>query len=249
MKDVFNRFQLIVLDSPIENWGNPYVQNFFNKMVTLKKKGYEHCYSSGVLPVDTSDFFATHILLCEIGQKNDLIPIMGYKTVSLKQCQFFNQNFPGLGLVQSAQMPVHVAVVKDIVHRCTEENIGLSYLGSWTVDPEFKKRSPQEVDLKSAFKVFYKRSYLEQGIKEVVIGGTLRFKTEKIFAELGHRPLSKNGQELPNILVTHLVKEPVLVMHSTEFLSPFIPQADAWEQIWKQRLVIDQAYAKLKLAA
>lgn len=249
MSEAFKKFQLVVLDSPIESWSDPAVQKIFNKMVTLKKNGYESCYSQGVLPVDTSDFFATHVLLCEKQTNNDLNPIMGYKTVSLSKCQQYNQNFPGLGLVQSASATDHIGVVKDIVQRCSQNQTGLSYLGSWTVDPEFKKRCPQDVHLKSAFITFYHQLYQEQGIKEVIIGGTLRFKTEKLFAELGHKPLSKDGKALAHIFVTHLVKEPVLVMHADTFVTPTTSQTEMWQQIWQDRLVFSPSYAKLKLAA
>ncbi|KYG65836.1 hypothetical protein AZI86_01820 [Bdellovibrio bacteriovorus] len=249
MSEAFKKFQLVVLESPIENWSDPAVQKLFNKMVTLKKNGYESRYSQGVLPVDTSDFFATHVLLCEKKINNDLNPIMGYKTVSLSKCLQYNQNFPGLGLVQSANATEHISVVKDIVQRCSQNNTGLSYLGSWTIDPEFKNRCPQDVHLKSAFITFYHQLYQEQGIKEVLIGGTLRFKTEKLFAELGHRPLSKDGKDLSNIFVTHLVKEPVLVMHATQFLTPPTLQTKIWQQIWDERRVLGSSYAKLRLAA
>lgn len=244
-----NRFQLVILDSPIENWSDPAVQNFFNKMVTLKKKGYESCYPQGVLPVDTSDFFASHVLLCEKTASNELIPVMGYKTISLSKCIQFNQNFPGLSLVQSARMPNHVEVVQNIIEKCTQNKKELAYLGSWTVDPEFKRRCPEDIHLRSAFIIFYNLFYQERSVAEVIIGGTLRFKTENLFSELGHLPLARNEEILPNIYVTHLVKEPVQVMHAQRFLRPPTLQTRMWEEVWENRLVLSPVYAKLKPAA
>ncbi len=169
---------------------SPLVPIYFGKMVELKKKGYEHCYPQGVLPVDTTDFLSTHVLLCE-KHGSEHVPVMGYKTVTMEKCRSFNQNFPGLSLVQNAKMPDHCEVVQKVMNRCEENKRGLAYLGSWTLDPNFKKRCPSNVNLKEAFMAFYRMLYRHQNVSEVVIGGTLRFKTEKLFAELGHRPLAK----------------------------------------------------------
>lgn len=250
MKDNGNRFQLMILESPYENWADPRTQDFFAKMVMLKKKGYEHFYSNGVLPVDTSDFLATHLLLCERHKNGEMTPVMGYKTVSLEKCRAFNQNFPGLSLVQNAKMPVHSEVVQSIINRCEQKQRGLAYLGSWTVDPLFKQRQNETANLKEAFVGFYRLLYQEQKVHEVIIGGTLRFKTEKLFGDLGHKPLMKNGEILSSIHVAHLVKEPVLVMHSMEF-NDFSMRAEAqWSDVWENRIYIkDSAPVKLRIVA
>ncbi|QDK36370.1 hypothetical protein [Bdellovibrio sp. NC01] len=244
MGNVLDQFQLLILESPFENWAEPSVQNAFAKMVELKKIGYGSCYSKGVLPVDTSDFFATHVLLCLPDQSGELQPVMGYKTITLDQCKQFNQNFPGLSLVQNAKAPQHTEVVKTIIGKCEREGGKLAYLGSWTADPAFKKGPLTHINLKDAFVAFYHLLYREQNVTDIVIGGTLRFKTEKLFAEIGHKPLSLNGEVLPNIEVAHLVKEPVLVMHSS-FDKNVISLAERkWQSVWDRRALVEKTDIK-----
>lgn len=232
------QFKLLILDSPFENWGNPQVESMFSKMVTLKKQGYGGCYATGVLPVDTTDFLSTHVLLCEKDGENNFTPIMGYKTITLEKCRQYNLNFPGLSLVQNAKMPVHTQVVQSIIERCEQEQRGLAYLGSWTVNPGYRHRTLLKKELKEAFMAFYRMVYREQNVAEVLIGGTLRFKTEKLFSELGHRPLSLDNQPLSPIHVAHLVKEPVLVMHSSNFNDASSEAEKKWRSVWDDRLII-----------
>lgn len=240
MNSLIQDFQLVVIDSPYEILEHPLVESLFTKMVSLKKKGYGSNYPQGVLPVDTTDFIATHVLLCQKKRDHSLKPIMGYKTTTLEKCREYNLKFPGLGLVQSAQMPLHAQVVEGIIQRCEQEGKRLAYLGSWTVDPQFKQqlksRPEPRANLREAFMAFYRLLYRQQNVSEVVIGGTLRFGTERIFYDLGHRALQLNGQELSPIQVAHLIKEPVLVMHSTAFSEASIVAEEKWRAVWDLRI-------------
>lgn len=247
MKD--NNFQLVILNCPYERWDHQAVRTLFAKMVSLKKEGYGSRYINDVLPVDTSDFIATHVLLCEKQRDGVLEPIMGYKSISIEKCRQYNLNFPGLSLVQSAKMPLHTQAIEKIIEQCDVNQKGLAYLGSWTVSQKFKSRSfkNRNLNLKEAFSTFYRLLYQEQNISEVVIGGTLRFRTEKLFYNLGHRPLSLNGIELPSIQVAHLAKEPVLVMHAEGFIEAFLDIEKKWLSVWNNRIYFDQLEDELNL--
>lgn len=249
MEKMKDSFQLVILDCPYEKWDHQEVRTFFTEMVSLKKEGYGSRYVMDVLPVDTSDFIATHVLLCEKQKDGRLEPIMGYKSISLEKCRHYNLNFPGLSLVQSAKMPLHTQAIEKIIEQCDANQNGLAYLGSWTVSQKFKKRNlkNRNINLKEAFSIFYRLLYKEQNISEVVIGGTLRFRTEKLFYNLGHRPLSLDGVELPSIQVAHLAKEPVLVMHAEGFIEDFLDIEKKWLSVWNNRIYFDQLEDLLNL--
>ncbi|MGZ3770221.1 MAG: hypothetical protein ACXVCP_11380 [Bdellovibrio sp.] len=238
MERSLNNFQLVIVECPYEIWDNPLVQTIFLKMVALKRQGYGNNYDKNVLPVDTSDFIGTHVLLCIKDIDGTWKPIMGYKSISLKKCQEYNLTFPGLNLVYSAKMPQHIQAVENIVRRCIDQQQGLAYCGSWTIDVEFKKNYYQNhKDLTDATTVFYFALKNQQNINEIVLGGTLRFHTEKIFSNWGCKPISLNEQELPPIKVAHLAEEAVIVMH-TSADSPVstIATEKKWHKIWKDRI-------------
>jgi hypothetical protein len=124
----------------------------------------------------------------------------------------------------------------------------LAYLGSWTADPDMKKDPMLRQALKEVFVATYTSFYKEAGITDVVIGGTLRFHTERTFADLGHAPLNLAGRELPPIKVTHLVGEKVLVMHAHGFSDKSRLIVERWKPLWNARLEVGEAVFELKRA-
>lgn len=245
--------QLVLIQSPFANWEDKIVQELFVKMVALKKSGFGTNYTSPVLPVDTSDFVATHALLCRKDAQKKLLPMMGYRTISLEESMKNYLTFPGLSLVRNAKAPLHSKAVEDIMNRCQKTRRGLSYLGSWTVDQNFRQQHPEfKQDLREIFCVVYQALYKLQNISEVIIGGTLRFKTDQVFHQLGHRSLHYADQDLPPIAAPHLDGEPVLVMHAKEL--PQLPKAliKKWQPLWDHRMELgfpNERATKLKIVA
>ncbi|MGZ5279528.1 MAG: hypothetical protein ACXWC9_06280, partial [Pseudobdellovibrionaceae bacterium] len=97
--------RFVVLKSPFQIWTqleNDTFKDLFHDMVRLKLQGYGLEYPRGVLPVDTSDFIATHLLVCK-EEGSRLRPIMGFKTTSFADCEHHQIAFPALGLVQAAE--------------------------------------------------------------------------------------------------------------------------------------------------
>lgn len=244
-----NNFQLVILECPYEIWDQPLVQTLFAKMVLLKRRGYGHNYQNHVLPVDTSDYIATHVLLCTRDTDGSFTPVMGLKSISLKICTKYKLNFPGLGLVQSAKKQAHIEVVESIIKRCEDQKKGLAYFGSWTIDTDFKKTYYQKnKDLVEAVNIFYFALNKEQNISEVILGGTLRFHTERFFQTLGQRPIAMNGDELEPINVVHLDKEPVVVMHGkVESSEVLILGRKKWQKIWNDRIHMRGIEEELKV--
>lgn len=236
MDNIKHNFQLVILESPYEIWDIENVPALFSKMIELKKEGYNSHYEKKVLPLDTSDFIATHVLLCEKQKEGNLKPLMGYKTVTVKKCEEYNFVFPGLSLVLNAKMPLHAEVINNIIQRCEREQKKLAYLGSWTMDPLLKNQTLLKQQLKTAFQAFYGLLYREQKVSEVIIGGTLRFHTEKLFTKLGQKPLQLNGEDLSVINVKHLANEPVLVMHGKCANGPLTEVEQQWSPVWNNRI-------------
>ncbi|MBX2986963.1 MAG: hypothetical protein KF802_03610 [Bdellovibrionaceae bacterium] len=227
--------KIVTLDAPCRIWTETGVAPLFQSLIGLKLRGYGAEYPSGVLAVDTTDFFATHTI---VGFENSqgFHPVMAGKTTTLSRCELHQQNFPGLGLVQAAAAPRHVAAVEGIMRRCRAEGRELAYFGSWTVDPIVRRDRPMIRSLLQLFMGLYHLSH--EGIDEILLGGTLRFKTERTFSDLGHRPLSLDGEELPNIRVKHLFGEDVQVMHLREWTTRAREAAEEARPLWENRRVL-----------
>jgi len=224
------------------------VATLFNQILTMKIRGYQSEYPDGVLPVDTSDFMAYHHVVC-LELKNELRPIMGFKTTPISRSERHRLTFPAISLAQQAGATEHVRAIEKIIARCKAEGRELTYASSWTVDPIFRKDRESAKELRGLFETLYVKGHESYGIDEMLLGGTLRFKTEVIFKNLGHEPLmNANNEPLPLINVKHLFGENVMIMHAKEF-KPYAHEVTApFQAMWDNRIEIspDSKDATLK---
>lgn len=248
MGHLLNQFLPVVIEVPCKQWENEEAAQLFLRMCRLKMRGYGARYANGVLPVDTTDLIGTHLLVC-IPSDEGLQPVMGVKSVEFQQCRDYQVEFPGLSLVKRAGSPRHIAAVEKIIQDCSDKNEKLAYLGSWTVDPTYSWDGPTRHLLKELYSVLYALYYMEKDIRHSILGGTLRFKTEQVFFELGYRPLEENGRQLPNIQVSHLRGEPVMVMHVDGLNLRALRLAKEYAEWWKSRRVFSENEVALSRAA
>ena len=229
--------QLVVIDCPYHCWHKPLARDLFTKMVDLKLKGFKPHYPPGALPLDTSDFLATHVLAC-VQNYGELIPVMGYRIMPLERCNDFNIPFPALSLTWAANAPVHARVIEEHIDRCMLEGKSISYLGSWSIHPRVKKPSALHRYLRELFIASQILVHTAYGLDESIIGATLRFKVDEIHAPLGYRPLSEGGEAFEAISVAHLFNERVIVMHLPCFTAEAYRTAEKWNANWKSRITI-----------
>lgn len=229
----------LLIAPPVDHWEDPRLSRIFHDLMGLKLKGYGAEYPKGVLPIDTSDFYAFHLV---IGREVEgrFRPLMSGKTTPLSRTDFHHHAFPGLSLVEQAQAPHHAAVMKEQMERCRQQKKELGYFGSWTVDPEVRRNPALRAYLRKIFPGLYVHFHLEIGVDEIVLGGTPRFKTECLFSRLGHQPLRAAEKELPQIQVRHLFGESVQVMHLKKFSLEALHEAQKTEALWKNRDLIGE---------
>jgi hypothetical protein len=248
VSEIFKSPRLVVMRSAYEAWDEPGMPEFFHEMVRLKRLGYGRNYPVGVLPVDTTDMIAHHVLLLDEGRDGRPRALMGYKSTNLSACDAYNLTFPGMSLVRSAGADLHARAMERIVRRCRTEGRDLAYLGSWTVDPEVESPALKQA-LREIFLSTYCLLYETQGVSEVVIGGTLRFRTEHVFRRLGHQPLAWRRKALPTIRVAHLMGEEVQVMHARRFNEELRPVVERWRYLWEARRIIEPSASAVRLLA
>ena len=243
------QLRLVIVHNPYSVWDHILVPKLFHDMVQLKKDGYSSMYSKPVMPVDTTDFIATHILLCLVDSKENLKPIMGYKSTTLKDCENYDLVFPALSLVKNAGAVLHTSAVQSLVETCRSKNLSLAYLASWTLDHKIKNEFFLKHELRDIFIASYYFLYQQLKISQIIIGGTLRFGTDKIFKAMGHQPLEWNKKILEPILAAHLAKEPVQVMCANHLPDSLRLVASRWKKLWNERLIIEPEEVKARKAA
>lgn len=232
-----NNLKIVVLECPYDTWNVPPTQEIFGKMVSMKIGGYQQRHPYGVLPVDTTDFISTHILICE-GPGNDLKVLTGYKMISLERCRIHNVQFPMAAIFDAAKAPIHKAAALAIIEDCEANKIPLLYTGSWTFHSSIIGNREFVRELHPVFEAMYYFAFKDCGFKQIMCGCVPSMRTNTLFEKWGHYRVQKDGEQLPPVSVPHLQGDQVVLMHLREFSDSVIQNAEKWRSLWQNRTVV-----------
>ena len=84
--------EVVVLERPVDTWDSPVTAEFFHKTMSMRLRGYGRKYEYGLLPVNTADFIADHIV---IGERSTGVfrPVTGWRSISEGTCHQFGLEF------------------------------------------------------------------------------------------------------------------------------------------------------------
>jgi hypothetical protein len=233
----YANLKVAVLTCPYDTWDTPLTRDLFVQMVGFKLSGFRRAYPYGVLPVDSTDLVATHLLVC-VESDHGLIPLTGCKSITHERCDIHQLPFAGLSLVRAAASAVHEQAVLRIMDECRRARRPLAYASSWTVNRAVKIDRALRRDLRDIFEAMFALYYISAGISDLLGGGVVRMKTDRLFQEWGYRPLKLGEETLPPIHVPHLHGDAVTVLYLTAFTPGILEKADRWRQLWSQRVTI-----------
>ena len=234
----FETLKVVELRTPFHLLADPQVRDFFGQVLELKLMGYRGRYPDGVIPVDTTDFVANHLLVCE-EQEGELIPLMGYKTVTLRRCKVHNLTFPALSLLSSSNAPAqHKQATQAILDRCEEKGIDVSYDSSWTIAPKVRENRELTLELRNILTSIVTHYHDEYRIPEIMGLGVVKLKTAKLFATWGLHPILFNGEPLPTFTLASLQGAEVVLVHGMPFSEEAKALAERYSKYWADRLTI-----------
>jgi len=237
---------LVILECPYDLWQDSQVQKLFCKMVKLKLKGYQKEYPYGVLPIDTTDFIATHHFLYSSNSEKTPIwetaePLLAFKTISLSRCTKHNLPFPAQSILKAAQgTDLHLLKLYEILDMCKLENIDLSFGSGWTIDPLVRENRELTKKLKELMIGVLINYYLETQTLKQLCFGVPRFKTDLFFQKLGYQNLSFGMQSLPPFPHQPLLGESVTILFCDHFSSYALELANASKNIWDEKMVLGE---------
>jgi hypothetical protein len=233
--------KVVVLEAPYDSLEDPEAQEMFGKLMALRLRGYGGKYDYGIMPVDSSDFIATHLAVCKVdrtGLTPIMTPIMAYKSVTEPKCQLHRIPFSGLQLPVSAGAKKSIQAVQEIIDRSKERQSLVAYDGGWTMDPNARKNRILAQELKNLFTCIQVNHYQRYGKFDLLCGGLLRFQTEQLFSAWGYKPLQLNGESLGAFANPSLGNEPILMMHGQEFSPYALDLARKYQAYWEDRVAI-----------
>lgn len=231
--------KVVVVNSPYDQWSNPIVRELFTNTVGLKINSYGKFYPMGTIPVDTTDFVGTHLLIC-IEEFNKIKPIATYRSITWQRCMETCLNFPLQNILETSNALDHLSVLKEIMNNHEKNPSALVYQSGWAIDAQVKENRTLVKDVKDIMTAIVALNSWEEGIKETVGAGSTLVKADKYFASWGASGFSINGTELPNVKMTfyHNVEAKIITIPSS-YSSHTHEQANRWKAMWDSRMAFD----------
>ncbi|MGK5085055.1 hypothetical protein WDW37_17335 [Bdellovibrionota bacterium FG-1] len=236
--DGINRnLRVVVLDCPYDTIQNEQTQGLFAKLAALKIAGYQAEYPYGALPLDTTDFIAVHLLLCE-ERSGNLLPLMGFKSVTAKRCAIHNIPFPAHGVLRGNDLPEYEKALDEIISTSRSKGQEIAYNSSLTVHPDARHDKQLRQLCTDMTVALFVKYYQEYKIPNVIAAATLRFKVQVVKEFAGFEYLSLNGSPLPPFDCKPFFGEKVALMHLRQFRDEAKFWANRYSCLWDNRLTI-----------
>lgn len=239
-------FKIVILDSPYDQLHDPRVRQILNDTMQMKIDGFKTGFPDGVLPIDSADMVATHLLVCaEYGEK--LLPVCGFKVITPDVASKHRIEFPLLSLLKSSNAFEHYEHVKEKISKLKDKVVwGYSY----TFLPSIRKDREVVNKVKDILTAVNYHFLKEIGCRLSYVSGVVKYKTDLYFKEAGYMPCSSNQEELPTIEQFSLWGEVVQLMEMEEFGEKSLFVGKTYQKLWDERIVFSMKNKKnLKEAA
>lgn len=232
--------KILVIDHPYRALGHPETQHLFGRLMGMKIAGYRAAYPFGVLPVDTYDFVASHILVCVPEGSDGWKPLGAGRVISEERCEAHRLPFPAQALLRDAQSDTsrHLQAVEEIVAAARSRMKRLDYHSSWTLSPALRDQPELRRFVRDVMVSTLITRMVEDVEREHLLCGVLRMKTDELFKWVGYEPLKAGTEVLPEILQRSLFGEPVLMFHSTGVTAEAREMTQRFRALWEERQIL-----------
>lgn len=218
----------------------------------MKTSGYQQEYGEHVLPFDSSDFIASHLLLCE---KDSNIPVLGLKSVTLKKCDDYRIAFPMLAMLDDTKdinspAKLHIQNILNS-YRAAGNSESIAYNGSFTINPILRQ---DKVLMKSLWDVTFSlitNYYMENNIDHVLAVCATKFKVHEKKEKLGWNYISAGNANLGAYDCKALFGANLIPMELKDVKTKGLISSEKFKDMWKNKLVIQKRHVKtdIKIAA
>lgn len=224
--------QIVVIDEMKYHWDNPLVRQLYCDLMQIKIDGYGSVYGENVISLDKADFFGTHLMVCEKGEK--LTPLFGYKSVTFDRCDEYHHSFPAISLVLKDGHKECLTKLLSIVEEAKLNKESTSFDYSWAQNPQIKSlrtKSTKKLyrDLVMTLVVNHHQDY---GIEHMITCGVVKVKTDLFFENMGMNKIS----DMSLFSQKDLNGEDVHIFHAQKYSKYAYAVALQYYELWNNRL-------------
>lgn len=237
------KYRMVLIRSPHEIMHDQFTSELFPKVIGLKTAGYQKEYGEFVLPFDSSDFVASHLLLTEIMPDGSLSPVLGFKSVTLKRCDDYKIPFPVLGMVEgTTPNPEYRESFLNIMNKYRDEGRSdqLAYNGSFTILPRVREN---KILMKSLWDITFSlltNYYIEYNIHHVVAVCSTTFNVHKKKEALGWNFIDGSEGMLKAYNCKVLCGSSFIPMELVDIKAKSQEPSGKFKDMWDARVTLDR---------
>ncbi|MBI2606612.1 MAG: hypothetical protein HYW49_11100 [Deltaproteobacteria bacterium] len=235
---MIEKIRLVTLDNAYCAATQPLAKTMFGELLCLRAEGYGSEYPPSFLPLDAADYVVWHHLFC-VEEATRLIPVAGFRQVSLKRCDFYQIKMPLLKTAEDANAHRHLLALNAIFSESRQEDMDAVYSAGLTIKKHYRGIRELSAFVRELGAALTYADMLERAVHSYVCAAVLRFKTNIWFQDVGYRPLELNGETLSIIHKVSAGNEPMLLMHLTEISDWAKSCREKHEFLFRKRLVIE----------
>ena len=249
------KLRFVQFEAPYDTWKDVQTQHLFGRLVELKLEGYQTAYPYGILPIDVTDFGATHLLVCEEPDIGELLPVASYKSITLARCALHRIAFPLLGILQASGAMKHYEAVQTLLKKYSDSPQKISYESGFTLHPRIRTDKALSSEVKNMLMGLAVQYGETMGIECFLGMGMTKVKADQYFFSWGYKPFSMQGEIYPTVPVKSYFLEDSRMLLQTEGFSELAHEnSKKYSEFWKNRLVIrspekSELVASIKKAA
>jgi hypothetical protein len=228
--------KVVVIDNPFASWDSPFVREMFNKILLLKKTGFQSRFPVKYAPVDKSDFHGTHFALCQ-ERGSELFPVMAFKVIEESRCEKYGMPFSGGVLGDQTGSLEHIEATKAFIKK--HQGLNIAYSSAFAIDLNIPK---EERNVSIDFLVpLFTYAHIHWGIDKSLAIGSCHTHTDTMYHRMGLLPLMHKGKTLgPVPFPCHA--DQVFEIQGLEELTTFcLEMAEKYVGLWKSRIHICDA--------
>ena len=234
--------KLVILRCPYDSLRIPEAQGLFAQLMAMKIEGYRKEYPYGILPVDTTDFFGDHYLVCSKEKDGKLVPLIGAKSTFSDRCPKFRLEFPFMNYLKQNAPPEFFESAAVIFDRNKSSEKRLSYDSGYTISKEARSNPILKNIVKELFSAIHVLFHSEIAKTDEILSMTAtRFKVDRLFEFWGyHRLQSVEGGNLPEISLPSHYGQLAVCMHMRGgFSAQALEAAEKYRALWEDRIVFE----------
>lgn len=237
---------IVILESPYHTLTLKESREAFANLMDMKIQGYLAVHDNGALPLDTTDFLATHVFVSNKQKPLDEI-YMCYKSTTFRICESFNIPFPFTSILKNHAKPECHEEMERIISECRLKGQDLAYDTGWTIAPIVREHKELQQILKELISLFAIYQHREYSISHWVTLGICKVKTDQHFLRMGLKEIS--GQPIISHPYLHNTDARAVISMDGNYADFVHFEARKYLDLWNNRLIISHDQAKQKKKA